>query len=54
MQDDDDDEYDFLDPIRVSITALAYMLWNKEEDLPPHIEEAIDQVMVLVNAERAG
>lgn len=51
---DEDDEYDFLDPIRVSITALAYMLWKKEDDLPPHIEEAIDQVMSLVNAERAG
>ncbi len=54
MPDEDDDEYDVLDPIRVSITALAYMLWKKEEDLPPHIEEAIDQVMALVNAERAG
>lgn len=43
-----DDEDEYLDPIRAAITALAYLIWDKEEDLPPHIEEAIEDVMHLI------
>lgn len=42
------DEDAYLDPIRAAITALAYLLWGKEEDLPPHIEQAIEDVMSLI------
>jgi len=42
------DDEAYLDPIRAAITALAYLIWDKEEDLPPHIEEAIEDVMALI------
>ena len=41
-------EDEYLDPIRAAITALAYLVWDKEEDLPPHIEAAIEDVMALI------
>jgi hypothetical protein len=46
MRDEDEEEY--LDPVRAAITALAYLIWEKEEDLPPHIEQAIDDIMHLI------
>ena len=37
-----------LEPIRNEITALAYLIWTKEEDLPKDIEDSIDDIMELI------
>jgi hypothetical protein len=42
------DEDEYLDPIRAAITALAYLLWKESDDLPPNIEEAIDDIMDMI------
>jgi hypothetical protein len=43
-----EDEDEYLDPVRAAITALAYLIWEEERDLPPHIEAAIDDIMALI------
>jgi hypothetical protein len=37
-----------LEPIRNEITALAYLIWTKKEDLPKDIEDSIDDIMELI------
>jgi len=41
------DEYD-MDPIRSELVALAYLAWGKKEDLPQEIEDAIDDIMEMI------
>lgn len=46
-----DDELDFTDPLRAGIYSLAFMLWNKEGDLP---QEIVDLIEDIIRQERIG
>lgn len=46
-----DDELDFTDPLRASIYSLAFMLWDKEGDLP---REIVDLIEDIIEQERMG
>ena len=37
-----------LEVIRNEITALAYLIWTKNEDLPKDIEDSIDDIMEMI------
>ncbi len=37
-----------LEVIRNEITALAYLIWTKDEDLPKDIEDSIDDIMEMI------
>ena len=39
------DEMDLTDPLRASIYSLAFMLWDKEGDLPSNIVELIEDIV---------
>lgn len=39
------DEMDLTDPLRASIYSLAFMLWDKEGDLPPDVVELIEDIV---------
>jgi hypothetical protein len=46
-----DDELDFTDPLRAGIYSLAFMLWDKEGDLP---REIVDLIEDIIEQERMG
>lgn len=46
-----DDGLDFTDPLRAGIYSLAFMLWNKEGDLP---QEIVDLIEDIIRQERIG
>ena len=37
-----------LEIIKNEITALAYLTWSKDEDLPKDVEEAIEDIIKLI------
>lgn len=39
------DEMDLTDPLRASIYSLAFMLWDKEGDLPNDVVEIIEGIV---------
>lgn len=39
------DEMDLTDPLRAGIYSLAFMLWDKEGDLPSNIVELIEDIV---------
>ena len=39
------DEMDLTDPLRAGIYSLAFMLWNKEGDLPKDVVELIENIV---------
>lgn len=41
----DDDEDTELAPLRDKITAMAYILWKEQSDLPQEIEDIIDDII---------
>ena len=46
-----DDELDFTDPLRAGIYSLAFMLLDREGDLPPDVVELIEDI---IEQERNG
>ena len=46
-----DDELDFTDPLRAGIYSLAFMLLDKEGDLP---REIVDLIEDIIEQERMG
>ena len=40
---------DELEPIRNELVALAYLVWDKDEDIPEDIQEAIDDIMEQIS-----
>lgn len=46
-----EDELDFTDPLRAGIYSLAFMLWDKEGDLP---REIVDLIEDIIEQERMG
>ena len=40
-----DDELDLTDPLRAGIYSLAFMLWDREGDLPPDVLELIEDII---------
>lgn len=46
-----DDELDFTDPLRAGIYSLAFMLLDREGDLPPDVVELIEDI---IDQERNG
>ena len=46
-----DEELDFTDPLRASIYSLAFMLLDKEGDLPENVVELIEDI---IEQERTG
>lgn len=46
MWDDDMTPEDALvEPIRAKIASIAYVLWNRQDDLPREVEDEIAEVM---------
>ena len=45
------DDDDFNDALRAEIYSLAFMLWNKEGDLP---QEIVDLIEEIIRKERMG
>ena len=39
------DDDDFNDPLRAGIYSLAFMLWDKEGDLPKEIVDLIEEII---------
>jgi len=48
---DMNEEVDFTDPLRASIYSLAFMLLDKEGDLPPDVVALIEDI---IEQERNG
>lgn len=46
-----DDELDFTDPLRAGIYSLAFMLLDREGDLPPDVVRLIEDI---IDQERNG
>ena len=42
-----EDELDFTDPLRAGLYSLAFMLLNKEGDLPPDVVKLIEDIIDL-------
>lgn len=40
---------DELKPIRNELVALAYLAWDKDEDIPDEIQEAIDDIIEQIS-----
>lgn len=51
MNDDKYDDLDFTDPLRAGIYSLAFMLLDREGDLPPDVVELIEDI---IDQERNG
>lgn len=45
----EDEDVNWDDPLRAGIYSLAFMLWNKEGDLP---EEVVDLIEDIIEKER--
>jgi len=51
MLEETHEELDFTDPLRASIYSLAFMLLNREGDLP---KDVVDMIELIIEQERNG